>query len=330
MDSGIIARCGGEDEASREDIVAALLCPFSRRRSPLEPQLRGALTQWATDCFGAATARQLTDWQLVDLVGGWYPDADDEHLMLGASYFAWRFVLDDAIDETALGTSAEALAPLLERLDAAIECPDGSPQDRFSRALADVLLRARRALAPQAYERLRQACSGMLGALLWEAGNRAIGCAPDESAFTMLRPRAAGVTIALELTRSLQSVRPLPGSADDTEMEVLGTLAERIVCWLNDLLSYDKEATSGDVHNLVLVLQRRRGLSTGEALGRAIEMANRDIENFVAAEQRLAPALDVERANWVSGLKSAIRTTLDWTYASKRYRPSSASVRRIA
>ncbi len=329
MHSGIISAAHGVGTATREAIVGALEYPFVGRRNPLEGGLAKALAPWVTDYFGASAATRIASWKVHELASGWFPQADDEHLMIGASFFCFRLLLDDAVDDTSLGRNPEAMKPVMERLDAVLQRPRGQYDEQFSRGFADILQRAERGMTAEGYNAFHGACAAMLGAFLWEASNRAIDWAPDESAYTMLRPNASGATAAFGLVTTLQDLG-LATEQVDGELSTLLTHAGRIVCWVNDLLSYEKETARGDVHNLLIVLQRRRGLSQDEALWRAVEITNREVACFASAERMLRRKAGLGFPTFIAGVHCALSSSLDWTYTSARYTRGAEAVERSA
>ncbi|HVI44858.1 MAG TPA: hypothetical protein VM802_08305 [Chitinophaga sp.] len=54
-----------------------------------------------------------------------------------------------------------------------------------------------------------------------------------------------------------------------------------IMSWLNDIVSYPKEYRDGEIFNLVLVTAREKGYAIDEAMERAINLHNREIEHFI-------------------------------------------------
>jgi hypothetical protein len=105
-------------------------------------------------------------------------------------------------------------------------------------------------------------------------------------------------------------------------VQELGHLAGGILCWTNDLLSYEKERAQGDVHNLAIVYEVQRDLAQGAALTQAVAFHNAEVDGFMARAAAL-PTLDLdstgELERYVQVLCSMMRVTLDWTLGSARY-----------
>ena len=102
----------------------------------------------------------------------------------------------------------------------------------------------------------------------------------------------------------------------------LQRLAGGIVCWINDVLSYEKERQLGDVHNLAIVYEMHRELAPGAALEQAVRLSNAEVDGFLARAAALPSFSDAENAElarYVDVLGSMIRITRDWTLGSARY-----------
>jgi 5-epi-alpha-selinene synthase len=106
--------------------------------------------------------------------------------------------------------------------------------------------------------------------------------------------------------------------------------SNNVVCWANDIISLEKEVQRGDVHNLVLVLQQKLDLSLQEAIDRAAEMYNAEIQTFVKLEPHLpsfGKPVDANLRTFVSVLRTRMRGNLDWSLESGRYQSAIDSSR---
>jgi len=92
-------------------------------------------------------------------------------------------------------------------------------------------------------------------------------------------------------------------------------LANRAICWSNDLFSIHKELAHGDVHNLAIVLQHESALSIGDAVAAAVRMHDDAIRQFERDEPGLPPAMH----RFVDALKGWVRANLDWSIETGRY-----------
>ena len=96
-------------------------------------------------------------------------------------------------------------------------------------------------------------------------------------------------------------------------------LANRAICWSNDLFSVHKELAHGDVHNLAIVLQHEEAVTLHEAVAHAAEMHDDAIRAFEHHEQRLRETTSPDIHRFVDALKGWVRADLDWSIETSRY-----------
>jgi 5-epi-alpha-selinene synthase len=160
------------------------------------------------------------------------------------------------------------------------------------------------------------------GGMLWEANNRAHSQVPDEAAYLAFRPAAGAVPSFFSLIEPLERIVLSPRVRAHQELQDLARLTGHIICWINDVLSYEKERAHGDFHNLVMVYEHHRQLPPSVAAARAITTINSAIADFNVRAEHLPSfgrAEDEELRRYLDTLRAVIRVTLAWTYDSTRY-----------
>ncbi len=99
--------------------------------------------------------------------------------------------------------------------------------------------------------------------------------------------------------------------------------SNNVICWANDLFSLEKEAESGDVHNLVLILRHERKGSLQEAVSDAVAMHNSQVEEFENLEPQIPSfgrAVNANLGRYITVLKTRMRGNFDWSQESGRYK----------
>jgi len=266
-------------------------------------------------------AGRLIAARMAWMVGGFFPSAGVEELSLAADYISWAFALDDLGDETELGKDPKKLAELFETFDAVFEEPARAGESASARALRDIVERLARSSTPEQLQAFRAGNQAYFGGMLWEANNRAGNWIPNESSFLMLRPAAGAVPPFMALIEPLERLKLPERVRRHPHLQELTHLAGGILCWTNDVLSYEKERAQSDVHNLAIVYEVQRGLTPGAALTQAVAFHNAEVDGFLARAEAL-PELDADRdevERYLDILRSMIRVTRDWTLGSARY-----------
>jgi 5-epi-alpha-selinene synthase len=312
---------------NRARLLGAIHCPFPLQLNPHAEAAERASLGWLSRFglfSGEAHRAAVSRAHLTTLVAGFYPSASLEALSLASDYVCWAFALDDIGDETEVGERPARLLALIERFERVLsgECPSAASPP-LVHGLYDVWLRLA-AFADDA--QLREFVAGnraYFGGMLWEANNRAHCWVPDETAYAAFRPAAGAVPSFFGLIEPLERITLAPHVRNHEEVQALAKLAGEIICFTNDVLSYEKEQAHRDFHNLVIVYEQHRRLLPGAAAWQAIATINSATREFVKRASALpsfGAEQDAELARYVGVLRAVIRVTLSWTYDSTRYR----------
>jgi hypothetical protein len=250
------------------------------------------------------------------LVGRFYPEASAEGLALAADALSWAFVIDDIGDESPLGKDPKQLAVLLEAVERGMR--QEGPVEPLGSALEDLDARVARICNPALHQDFREGVREFFDGLRWEASNRSRNRCPPLRAFVEMRPAAGAASMfvaLLEILADYEVPRSWKASLEGRRIE---RSARNAMCWINDLLSVDKELRHGDTHNLVLVMAHEDGLSLEAATNRALAAYNAETRGFAELTQALAPGGSPH--SFAAGLADMISGTRTWTMESARYR----------
>jgi 5-epi-alpha-selinene synthase len=151
-------------------------------------------------------------------------------------------------------------------------------------------------------------------ASIWEAENRARGRVPDLATYVRLRDLTGAVKTCFDIFELAEGALAIDARYD-ARLEHLMRLANRAICWSNDLFSVHKELAHGDVHNLAIVLQHESALSIADAVGATVRMHDDAIRQFEQHEPGLPPGMH----RFVDALKGWVRANLDWSIETGRY-----------
>jgi 5-epi-alpha-selinene synthase len=332
LQSTVPPRWNDDEIPARAILAEALRCPFPLRINKHVQAAHEHSLHWIQRFFGdAGLAEKAGRARMAWMVAGFYPTAGIIELSLSADYLCWAFALDDLGDETPIGERPSQLAELFERFDGTFT---GTPPDvdepRSVTALRDIVQRLRLLASPAHVEAFRVGNQAYFGGMLWEANNRAGKWVPHESTFLMLRPAAGAVPPFFALVEPLERLSLSAAVRAHPQLLELQRLAGGIVCWINDVLSFEKERKLNDVHNLAIVYEVHRGLSPGAALSQAVRLSNAEVDGFLAraaALPRFSEEEDADLARYIDVLGSMIRITRDWTLGSARYAEQDELVR---
>jgi 5-epi-alpha-selinene synthase len=303
-----------------------LYCPFSSRVNPHLEKTRVRTLRWAEE-FGLVrdevSLRRLLRGDFCQLMARCCPNSEPVIFQILSDFITNLFFLDDEYDEGAMGLEPGSLSVQNERvLEVLLGGPTTSSDRPLVHAFSDIHRRLRPHV-PKVWMR-RFVCNFQeyLEATVWEAGNRAAKRVPDLATYMLIRRFSGAVYPCLDFIDVTEKVvipievRHLP------VMQRLLEAAGNILCWANDIFSAGKEQFHGDIHNLVLLLQRERSLSPHEALVQSAEFHDAEVRRFIEDESNIPPLgapYDAEVKRYIEAIHYWIRGNLDWSRATARY-----------
>ncbi|MFD9144430.1 terpene synthase family protein [[Kitasatospora] papulosa] len=320
-----------------ESELPDIYCPFPQRSNPHVSHTREHLDAWTrrTGLVHRESARRR--FQQADFgafVGMVHPTANSEHLDLVADWFVWLFLVDDQLDDGHLGRSPDRVRDVVERMRAVVEgrAPAPAPDEETPAALvalADLWERT----VPQAAAHWRTRFTWHLMTYLttattWEAGNRADGIVPSETVYIAKRRHTGAIHVCMDLIEIVAGIGAPESIHNDARFITALEASCNVVCWANDVYSYEKEQVLGEIHNLVHLVRHHRGYGERQALEHVCEEIAAETERFLGAERELLgrhPELEDLLVPYLDGMRSWMRGNLDWSRQTPRYNPADVS-----
>ncbi|MFJ2812894.1 MULTISPECIES: terpene synthase family protein [unclassified Streptomyces] len=263
-----------------------------------------------------------------------HPDATEAQLTLSAKWMAWLFLLDDRIDEAALGRDADLLAAHLHDLQATALGTRTRATRPMSRALAEIITEASAGTSEVWQLRFRRHVSDYLAACVWQAAHRQAAQVPRPDTFAHWRRGFGGIMPTFDLVETFDPVERTDGGAlpscvyySRPYQELLIAAAD-LVCWTNDLMTVDKEAAHGDLHNLVLVTAHDRLQDRRTAAAEVSAACARRVGTYTAACRELArltaalglpDTVQAHADRCAAALRVWMRGHLEWGLRTPRY-----------
>ncbi|MFJ2786477.1 MULTISPECIES: terpene synthase [unclassified Streptomyces] len=297
-----------------------------------------AAVRWADAtglCQGPAESGKL---RLVrpGLLAAWtHPAADEADLALVAMWMSWLFLLDDRIDEGALGRDTDLLELRLQDLQAVALGVSG-PTTAMGRGLAEIIGLAGGGMPTWWRLRFRRNVADYLAACVWQAAHRQAGQVPAPADFPARRRAFGAIIPSFDLIERTDGVLLAPSVHCSRPYQVLLLAAADLVCWTNDLMTAGKEAALGDPHNLVLVTAHHEKLDRPAAARIVSAGCERRLRDHARARRELGALLsgvkegpDRSRAWQARQVRQAeycadalllwVRGHLEWGLVTPRY-----------
>ncbi|RMI44920.1 hypothetical protein EBO15_11640 [Actinomadura harenae] len=242
-------------------------------------------------------------------------------MQLHADWQMWLFAFDDVRSEESEagmhpGLMARTLASYLRILqDPTTQVPE---DDAFTAALRDLRHRLEAVASQAQVDRFVTSVLGYWFAQVWEAANRADAAWPTVEEYAAMRVHTGAVPTCLALIDVVGGFELDAAELARHDVKALTTKAVNVVCWANDIHSYEKEAArSNHPVNLPALLHRRDGGGIQEAIDLAARMHDDEVTAYRDLRHRTAAGKKLER--YLDGLQSWMRGNLTWSLSTGRY-----------
>lgn len=301
--------------------IPELYCPFSSKLHPQVELAQKHTTDWAMgfDLLEDEVAlKRFQQLKSAYLVGRTFSNTDLEKLSLAADWTSWLYLFDDQCDNNEMGKQPEELKKIIDYFisilyeDKKITLEHGSP---LAASLSDLWERLKKK-APKGWkERYQKGVKMYLEAMYWEAKNRANGVKPTISEYMHMRAASGAAHTVLDLTEITNQLILSKDVLGHPIFRRLYDIANVTANWANDVISFEKERSFGDVHNLVILFQYEKNLSLQDAISEAVAVHDNDIAEFVRLEKELpsfGEEMDQQVENYLQTLKSWMRGHINW------------------
>ncbi|MBX7195236.1 MAG: hypothetical protein K1X94_24485 [Sandaracinaceae bacterium] len=301
--------------------LSDLYQPFPSRKSPFTDDAIAASRGSAErrGLLSSASSRRRFE-AFAPLAGAFFPDASPERLTACTYFVHWLFFVDDLCDGEEHSQDLGALHCMLEEqvrvLRTGLAPRRASGLTAFtasvSRRIAPLFGAARHGAFCDVVEEY------LLDGVLMATVDRAARTVPELEPYAQRREAdgASHTVIALvELARDIT----LPDSLrDDVDVARIRRVCARILSFVNDLVSYEKELREGSQNNLLCVLQTQHGMTFPDAVAAAVTLINELTREHQGLGLALSARDPVLRA-WVRGLEDLIAGNAQWSFDTRRY-----------
>jgi hypothetical protein len=315
------------------------LIAFPPETNPHIEKAREHLNDWVRK-FGLirkeTAQRRFARADFAWFAGRTYPTADESDLQLVADCFAWLFLLDDQLDDGSAGRDRAQVGSLKQAFAGILMGPhkpakataaDTAVQAPLVMALADLWERMDGRTTDVWRWRFCLHVAAGAAAAYWESGNRVRKIVPDEETYIEKRRHTGAILICMDLIEVVERIE-MPVSVYESALfqETLNAACD-VVVWTNDVYSLEKEYALGEHHNLVTIVEQKRGLTREQALDYVVQAITTKVQRFIQIEPELLQAYAPHRSilvKYLAGMRSWMRGNIDWSKTTKRYLELSA------
>ncbi len=304
-------------------IPQGLRCELPVRRNPYIQGVQARCLDWSARMGLVPDARALTKIKKIaidEIAARTYPSAEPELLQLFADMLVWFFVADDQYDERKIGASPQKMEKICANFVRILQTENTrlaiSP---LGHALLDLRGRLARRTTTEWMTRFTANMNLYFAGCHQESQNRQNQLTPEFDDYREIRRASVGSYPCFDL---MELAMQRPCSQDFIGQPVLATLrdlATDMIAWINDIVSYQKESSFNDPHNMISVLMSDCGITESQACAKTVEFINEQLNSFKSLSSPARSSLGPTGGEYIDGLESWIRGVFDWSFVSERY-----------
>ncbi|KAJ7689279.1 isoprenoid synthase domain-containing protein [Mycena rosella] len=267
-----------------------------------------------------------------------YPETRTQaHLESCIALLLWLLAYDDLADESGHKKNIEGIKLGGDISRQVLENPHGpAPTFKFARMLQDIFRTMKATGSEGACSRFSKAFDFYVQAAVRQTSHRVDEHTPTVEEFVELRRSAGGVRLTIGKCMLLVCFSPLiyvPAAFieyamelnisddvhNDAKMMSLIDAAVDIICWTNDICSFNKEQSHGDNQNLVYCAFVEKNCTLQEAIDFIGNMVVTRVEEFLLLRDDVKGSAVPDVVIFLKGLEHWISGSLHWSYNTNRY-----------
>ncbi|KDQ53197.1 hypothetical protein JAAARDRAFT_162104 [Jaapia argillacea MUCL 33604] len=253
------------------------------------------------------------------LVSHTYPYAGYEQFRTCCDFVNLLFVVDEVSDDQN-GSDARKTGEVFLNAMRDAKWDDGSALAKMTKEFRARFLRF---ASPTCHRRFLEHCENYVECVAREAEYRERGEVLDLDAFRDLRRENSAIRLCFGLFEYVLGI-DLPDKVfDDPVFMSLYWAGADMVCWSNDVYSYNMEQAKGHSgNNIVTVLMKAKDISLQEASDHVGAYFKQLMDRYVEDKKRLpswGPSIDANVAKYLSGVENWVIGNLEWSFETQRY-----------
>ncbi|KIJ66678.1 hypothetical protein HYDPIDRAFT_85207 [Hydnomerulius pinastri MD-312] len=248
-----------------------------------------------------------------------YPYAAYEEFRTCCDFVNLLFVIDDLSDDMDGEDARDAC-------DTFYQCML-DPEFKDSSALAKMTVDFRKRFAsrakPRCFERFLMHFRDYTEAVSKEAELRESGEVLDLPSFVALRRENSAMRVCLTMVEFILGIELPDGVIEDPAFQSIYWAVVDMVCWSNDVYSYNSEQSRGHAgNNIITVLMQEENIGIQEALDHAGVVFTRLMDRYLQDKTCIAswgPKIDADVARYVDAIAHWVIGSLEWSFETPRY-----------
>ncbi|MGG7575713.1 terpene synthase family protein [Streptomyces sirii] len=307
-----------------QDVEFAL--PFPTRISPDADAARARSVAWCRRrglVTNSVDEGRVRRWDIAGLMAAWLPDASADRLDLAVDAVLVATFLDDQFDGP-LAQQTQRVRAVCDAFHDVMASSGGvlDGSGPLVAAFAEVWQRLSQGATAEWIDRTARHWDWYFDAYAEEADNRARRRIPTVEEHFALRRKSGFVYAMTDLSQKAYGFELPRHAYDDPVLRHMLDITADVVDTLNDVHSVEKEESRGDLHNLVLAIERESGCGRRESIARIQRLIDDWNREFLEHERALLDGAERDGPvlrPFVDCMRSAMSGYLHWSRTCQRY-----------
>ncbi|KAH9977837.1 terpenoid synthase [Lactifluus volemus] len=248
-----------------------------------------------------------------------YPYAGYEEFRTCCDLINLLFVIDELSDEQCYGDARLTGDIFLQ----AMRDPTWSDGSKLAQMTADFRARMITTVKPKTFRRFLEHCDAYIESVVQEAGLRDHGDVLELEEYIRLRRENSAVRVCFGMISYILGIDLPDDVFEDPTFQKIYYCAVDMVCWANDLYSYNMELNSGlEGNNFITVLMRTQHMDIQAAcdfVGRHYKQLMDDFLSAKASLRSFGPKVDVDVKRYIEACQHWPAGNLVWSFETPRY-----------
>ncbi|EIW84218.1 terpenoid synthase [Coniophora puteana RWD-64-598 SS2] len=248
-----------------------------------------------------------------------WPYAGREEFRTCCDFVNLLFVLDELSDDMG-GADARSTCDSFIRV---LNDPDAPDTSLIAQMTREFRARVAERAKPGCLRRFIALCGTYVEAVCVEAELREQGRVLDLRSFILLRRENSAVRCCLALAEYALGLELPDAVFNDPAFQSVYFCAADMVCWSNDVYSYNMEQAKGHTgNNVVTVLMQEHGIDLQAAADRVGEVFGQLMEHYTSGSRSLPTwggKVDADAARFLEAAGQWVVGNLEWSFETPRY-----------
>ncbi|KAH9895891.1 terpenoid synthase [Cubamyces lactineus] len=297
------------------------ITPFVGAFNPHYAKVASESSAWI-DKFPVLTEKQRLSYISAScqlLTGHTYPYADEERFRIVCDFICILYICDEITDDQT-GSGARKSGDTLYNAMKSLDYDDGSV---LCKLVHEFNVRLLERCRPVTHSRFVEYWRKYLTAVTREAGLRERGEILDPESYEKLRREGSSVRVCLVIAGYASGIDLPDEIFEHPAMMTMHLTITDMVCWSNDLYSYNREQSTGHgANNVLTVLMKHKGLTLQGAAGYVGEYWKVLCKRYLDAKNNLpswGEIIDEDVARYVKNIEHWVIGSMNWSFVIPRY-----------